>query len=182
MSSLKVFNFILSKFPKKVFKSFQIVFLGCIGFSMLIHVFSQDTAFAQKVIGEGLLVAPIEVNFSGRKRSGVVTIQNQAPERTAYRLSVVSPMETDEGIDASKWIRFSPRRITLNPGETQKVRVLVRKPPDAEKGQYIARLLVRAIPPEPKPVKKDEKPPENVSVSLVIVYGVTVPIRIDHQF
>jgi P pilus assembly chaperone PapD len=180
MSQVNPFKFQFLNFSQKVLTSFQIIFLGCIGFSMLINSFSHDLAFAQKVIGDGLLVAPIEVNFEGRKRSGVLTVKNQAPERTTYRLSVVSPMETDEGADASKWIRFSPRRITLNPGETQVVRVLVRKPKDALKGKYFARLLVQAIPPEPKPVK-DEEPQENVSVNLVIVYGVTIPIRIDHQ-
>jgi P pilus assembly chaperone PapD len=180
MPQLKEDKFISSSFLRTTLKSTQIALLGCIGFSVLINLFSQNTAFAQQVIGNGLLVAPIEVKLMGRQRSGVVTVKNMAPERTAYRLSIVSPMDTDEGTDASKWVRFSPRRVVLNPGETQKVRVMVRKPPNAEKGKYIARLLVQAIPPQPKPVK-DEKPPENVSVELIIVYGVTVPIRIDHQ-
>jgi len=180
MSQENLSRFQLSNFIPQALKPFQIIFWGCFGFSMLINTFSHDFAFAQKVIGDGLLVAPIEVNFEGRKRSGVVTVKNQAPERTMYRLSVVSPLETDEGVDASKWIRFSPRRIILNPGETQVVRVLVRKPKDAPKGKYLARLLVQAVPPELKPVKEGE-PQENVSVNLVIVYGVTIPIRIDHQ-
>ncbi len=180
MSNTKEFLYSSIDFSYKTLKATQIVFLGCIGFSVLINFLSQDTAFAQKVIGDGLLVAPIEVNLGGRNRSGVITVRNQASERTTYRLSVVNPLATDEGTDASDWIRFSPRRVVLNPGETQVVRVLVRKPADAKKGKYIARLLVQAIPPTPKPVK-DEKPPENVSVSLVIVYGVTIPIRIDHQ-
>lgn len=180
MSQFKAFNFTLPNFSKKSFKSFPFVLLGCIGFSMGINLFFQQTAFAQKVIGDGVLVAPIEVNLGGRVRSGIVTVQNKAPERTAYRVSVVSPLETDEGEDASKWIRFSPRQVTLNPGETQKVRVLVRKPSDAKDGKYLARLLVRAIPPKPKP-KKDEEPKDKVSVEIVIVYGVTIPIRIDNQ-
>jgi pili/flagellar assembly PapD-like chaperone len=181
MSQLKAFSLLLSDFSCKTFKSFQVVLLGCIGFSTMINLFAPETALAQKVIGDGLLVAPIEFKLGGRNRSGVVTVQNQAPERTTYRLSIVSPLKMDEGADASKWIRFSPRRMTLNPGESQVVRVLLRKPLDAEKGKYMARLLVQAIPPEPKPVKA-EKPQEIVSVNLVIVYGVTVPIRIDNQF
>jgi P pilus assembly chaperone PapD len=181
MSQLKVFGFILPDFSRKPRKALQILLLGCIGFSMLVNLFFQEPAFAQKVIGEGLLISPTEVKLGGRIRSGLVTFKNQAPERTSYRVSVVGPLDSDEGIDASKWIRFSPRRVTLSPGEIQKVRVLVRMPPDAEKGKYIARLLVQAIPPKPKPVKKGEKPPENVSVEIVIVYGMTVPIRIDNQ-
>jgi P pilus assembly chaperone PapD len=180
MSQFKAFKCVLPGFTQKTLKSFQIVFWGCIGFSLLLNSISQGTAFAQKVIGEGLLVAPMEVKLKGYKRSGVVTVQNQAPERTSYRISVIGPLEMDEGKDASKWIRFSPRRVTLNPGEIQKVRVLIKKPRDAENGKYIARLLIQAIPPELKPVKEEEQP-DKVSVSLVIVYGVTVPIRIDSQ-
>ncbi len=154
---------------------------GCGGLALMFSLIVAASAFGQsRVVGEGLLIAPSKLEMGGRKRSETITVKNQAAERTTYRLKMVAPLDSDPGRDASEWVRFSPRRISLDPGESQIVRILVRKPTGLKPGDYTARLLVQAIPPA---TPKDSQPGagEGVELKLTIVYGVTVPILIDHK-
>ena len=144
-----------------------------------ILVFQAEAWGQSRVVGNGLLVAPVKLEMGARKRTETITVKNHGPERTTYRLKMVAPLDSDGGNDASGWVRFSPRRISLDPGESQIVRVLVRKPGDLPPGDYMARLLVQAIPPAEAKAKSNG--PEAVELKLTIVYGVTIPITIDHE-
>lgn len=130
-----------------------------------------------KAIGKGLLVAPVKLDFEGRIRSGTFKIMNRDPVNVDYRISFAPLIEKDVGKDAKDWVRFSPRRIKLGPGEHQTVRVVVRKPADLAPGEYTARLLIQAIPPARKP----EKPTNQIKINLDIVYGISIPLHIKHN-
>ena len=130
-----------------------------------------------KAIGKGLLVAPVKLDFEGRIRSGTFKIMNRDPVNVDYRISFAPLIEKDVGKDAKDWVRFSPRRIKLGPGEHQTVRVVVRKPADLAPGEYTARLLIQAIPPARRP----EKPTNQIKINLDIVYGVSIPLHIKHN-
>ena len=154
---------------------------GIAALSLIFILFFKADGYGQsRVVGEGLLIAPTKLEMGGRKRSETLTVKNQAAERTTYRLKMVAPLDSDQGGDASEWVRFSPRRISLNPGESQVVRVLVRKPADLEPGDYTARLLIQAIPTA-APKAQTQETQKGLEIQLTIVYGVTVPILIDHQ-
>lgn len=96
--------------------------------------------------GGDLLVAPTRVVFEGRKRAAEVSLSNAGRARTTYRISLVR-MEMDESgklqdrpLDPGSQnlqtlFRFSPREVTLEPQETQTVRIQVRKPADLPTGQ-----------------------------------------------
>lgn len=142
--------------------------------------FTPPCEAAQKIYGEGLLLAPTKVVFEGRKRSGTTMILNKGEETTTYRISLVPLLKTDPGEDAQKWIRFSPRRTRLAPGETQTVRIYLRKPANAPAGEYTARLMVQAIPPAPEG-KPQESETKDLKVNLDVVYGVSIPIYIKHN-
>ncbi len=129
-------------------------------------------------IGKGLLVAPVKLDFGGRVRSGTLKVLNRGSRAVSYRVSFTSLIEKDKGKDAREWVRFSPRKIHLRPGEHQTIRVVVRKPADLAPGEYTARLLIQAIPPVRKPTEEAAK---NIQVNLDIVYGVSIPIHIKHN-
>ena len=135
---------------------------------------------AQKIYGEGLLLAPTKVTFEGRTRSGTTMILNKGDETTTYRITLVPLLATDPGKDAQEWIRFSPRRTKLAPGETQTVRIFLRKPADAPAGEYTARLKVEAIPPAPEN-KVEPSETKDLKINLDVVYGVSIPIYIKHN-
>jgi hypothetical protein len=134
---------------------------------------SSDT----RAIGKGLFVAPVKLEFEGRIRSGTFKILNRDPATVNYRISFAPLIEKDKGENAKDWVRFSPRRAKVGPGQYQTVRVVVRKPPDLAPGEYTARILIQAIPPARKAGGSDDK----IQINLDIVYGVSIPINIKHN-
>jgi len=130
-----------------------------------------------KAVGKGLLVAPIRLDFEGRVRAGTFKILNRDAARVSYRISFTSLIEKDQGEDARSWVRFSPRKTTLGPGEHQTVRVVVRKPEDLLPGNYTARILIQAIPPARKAT---DEAMDKIQVNLDIVYGISIPVHIRH--
>ena len=132
-----------------------------------------------KAIGKGLLVAPVKLEFEGRIRSGTLKVLNRDPVNVDYRISLVPLLDKDKGKDAQNWVRFSPRRVRLGPGEHQTIRVVARKPADLAPGEYTARILIQAIPPVRS--KTSNEPTDKVQINLDIVYGVTIPIIIKHN-
>ena len=131
-----------------------------------------------QAVGKGLLVAPVKLEFEGRIRSGTFKILNRDPINVDYRISFAPLIEKDKGKDARDWVRYSPRRIKLGPGEHQTVRVVVRKPADLAPGEYTARLLIQAIPPARKTKGKSSN---QIEINLDIVYGISIPIIVKHN-
>ena len=130
-----------------------------------------------QTIGKGLLVSPVKLEFEGRIRSGTFKIMNRDPINVDYRISFAPLIEKDKGKNAKDWVRYSPRRIKLGPGEHQTVRVVVRKPADLAPGEYTARLLIQAIPP----ARKASESSGQIKINLDIVYGISIPIIIKHN-
>ncbi|HVS64876.1 MAG TPA: fimbria/pilus periplasmic chaperone [Thermoanaerobaculia bacterium] len=135
----------------------------------------------------GLLVAPTRVVFEGRRRSAQLTLVNRGAAPATYRISFIQmKMRPDGGFEtidepvpgappSDSLVRYSPRQVELAPGESQTVRLMVRKPGDLPSGEYRSHLLLRAIPPvDASPLEaRDER---SVGVRLIPVYGVSVPV------
>lgn len=130
-----------------------------------------------KAVGKSILVAPVKLEFEGRTRTGTFKVLNRDSEIVNYRISFAPLIAKDKGENAKDWVRFSPRRVSLKPGQHQTVRVVVRKPPDLPPGEYTARILIQAIPP----VRKTDESTDKIQVNLDIVYGVSIPIIIKHN-
>ena len=148
--------------------------------SLFLGVSLAGSAMAEtRTIGQGLLVAPVKLEFEGRTRSGVLKILNRGSEEVTYRVSFAPLLPKDKGEDARDWVRYSPRRLKLGPNEHQTVRIVLRKPADLPPGEYTARLMIKAIPPAPE--IDAEEPTDKIRIKLNIVYGVTIPIQIKHD-
>lgn len=72
-------------------------------------------------------------------------------------------------------IRFSPRRATLQPGETQRVTFMLRRPPNLEAGEYRSHFLVQR---EPTAKSQNENAAPNASVSIDVLVSRSVPIYV----
>ena len=156
------------------------IFFGLLAASVFLGASLASPAFSQtRTIGQGLLVAPIKLDFENRTRSGTVKVLNRGSEEVTYRVSFAPLLEKDKGEDAQGWVRFSPRRLKLAPGEHQTVRIVLRKPADLPTGEYTARLMIKAIPPAPKAEAED--PTDKIKIKLNILYGVSIPINIKHD-
>lgn len=103
-------------------------------------------------------VSPTALYIDHRTRTGVLTLHNPGtlPEEitiefafgypqtdTAGNLTVPVTREPAAGEpSAMGWMRAFPRRLVLQPGQRQVVRVMVEPPADLPDGEYWARVLV----------------------------------------
>ncbi|MEQ8196025.1 MAG: fimbria/pilus periplasmic chaperone [Rhodospirillales bacterium] len=138
-----------------------------------------------------LVVSPTRVVFEGRDRSAQLSLVNKGSGTATFRISFVNMRMSDTGnlfeINkgkpdekfAEKLIRYAPRQVTLKPGASQAIRLLLRKPGDLKDGEYRSHLMFRAVPKGG--AASIERPKgEGVRVELVPVYGITIPVIVRH--
>lgn len=90
------------------------------------------------------------------------------------RLERVAPGAGEDPHSAATMVRFAPRQVTLQPGESQKVRVAVQKPPGLQAGEYRSHIQFEAVP------QGSSAPAISRADSLVIRFNVigavTIPV------
>lgn len=133
-----------------------------------------------------LVVAPTRVVLEGRTRAAEVSLIHRGAVPATYRIGFVELVMASDGsvrevevdpASAASLVRFSPRQVTLQPGEAQVVRLQVRKPAELAAGEYRSHLVFRHIP---DPTAATPQAEGTFSVSLVAVYGVSIPVIVRH--
>jgi len=75
-----------------------------------------------------------------------VGVRNPGDEVTRYRM-VVSPLAGQEGTELpADWIDFSPRELTLRPGQTKSVETRLSLPTGADADDYEGLLAAQIVP------------------------------------
>ena len=139
--------------------------------------------------GANLMITPTRIVFEERTRTAQVTLMNNGTESGNYRISFINQNMTDdgqfepveegaEGNFANSMVRYSPRQITLPAGQSQVVRLMLRKPRDLEDGEYRSHMLFQSLPKPGKSslesaVKKETK---NITVEIVPIVGISIPV------
>ena len=140
-----------------------------------------------------LMVTPTRVVFEPRTRTAQVTLVNQGSETGNFRISFirqnmtengdfVSVAESEAGLYSDPMIRYSPRQVSLPPGQSQVIRLLLRKPGNLADGEYRSHLLFQALPP-PASTSVDNVASKNVdgiSIELIPIVGVSIPVIVRH--
>ena len=105
-----------------------------------------------------LMIAPTRVVLAGAERSTELILVNKSDTQTAYRIdlenhrmrrdgSLEAATDTRTGeLFAADMIRFSPRRVILESGARQSLRVSVTPPAGLAPGEYRSHLRVMAAP------------------------------------
>lgn len=141
-----------------------------------------------------LVVSPTRIIFEGRTRTAQISLLNRGSAAATYRISLVNMRMTENGgfkeIDeptageqfADRLIRYAPRQVVLAPGDSQAVRLLLRKPRGLEAGEYRSHLLLRAIPTQNigKSVEEPSTTDSGIRIRLIPIYGVTIPVIVRH--
>ena len=108
----------------------------------------------QSVLAQ-LSVSPKRVIFEGRERSQELLLLNTGDTSKTYRIHFKQLLMTEQGgfaavespaFSASQAVRFSPRQVTLAPGSSQTVRLLLRKPKGFADGEYRSHLTFSELP------------------------------------
>ncbi len=143
-----------------------------------------------------LMVTPTRLEFKGKSRTSEVRLINRSNETTTYRISFqnlkmnqngsyekINPEDVkgDENF-AHKLIRYSPRRVTLKPGEVQLVRFMVRKPKNLQEGEYRSHALFSEEAPADFGANVESKHQKSgkISINLKPLFGISIPVIVSH--
>ncbi|WP_044409876.1 fimbrial biogenesis chaperone [Thiomicrospira microaerophila] len=152
------------------FKGLLVGFL--LMFSMLAHA--------------NLLITPVRVVFDTRDRASHVNIVNTTSQVQSFRIELVDLLQNEAGgyqrlsdaddtstriSSAKDLIRYSPRQVTLNPGESQRIRLSVRRPSNLSDGEYRSHLSFTALP-EPQRIEQTE----GAQTGIHVLLSITIPV------
>lgn len=154
----------------------------------LILLLSRQDAFAN------LMLHPTRVVFEKNQRAAQVELVNNGTEPASYRISLVNRRMSETGqfspIDgpsegdqfAHDYLRYSPRQITLAPGETQMVRIMLRKPANLTPGEYRSHLQFDKLPDakEANSIEALQKSNRGIGVVLNVLVGASLPVIVRH--
>lgn len=162
---------------------FQTVFLY-----VLISGFSLLNSFNAMALGQ-LMVSPTRVVFEGNERTKQINLINNGSDTGRFRISFVrknmnssgkiTVIEDDQpGMYSDEMIRFSPRQVTLEPGQSQTVRLMLRKKSGTSDGEYRSHMMFQSLPDstatDVNQLTSDKS--EGVSIQMIPVVGIAIPV------
>lgn len=129
--------------------------------------------------------------FEGSKRYQELNLANTGKDTARYFISLVENRMSEDGAVkkitqpdsgqrfASKFIRLFPRNVIIPPHESQVVKIQLTKTNQLISGEYRSHLHFRAEP-DKKPLgdKDSTMDTTSVSISLVPIFGITIPVII----
>ena len=145
-----------------------------------------DPVFAQ--VGADLNISPKRVVFGPGERSATVYIFNQGDQPATYSVELIDRVMMADGqivaaadhpettVDSARpLVQYTPRRITLQPRESQAIRVRAR--PGGE-GEHRSHLTVTALPPENAGFTVDQAAAggDDVTLQVVALFSVSIPV------
>jgi fimbrial chaperone protein len=137
-----------------------------------------------------LMLFPTRIVFEKNQRAAQLELINQGKTPETYRLSMVNrrmgpngeftPADTPEAGEqfADSMVRFSPRQVTIAPGSSQTVRMLLRKPEDLASGEYRSHLQIdRVADPEGNgSIEAAGADGGKIGVTLTALVGASIPV------
>jgi len=134
-----------------------------------------------------LIITPTHLVMEGRERMVQVVLVNNGASTNTYRLEWQQLNQVEgkggyievDGDDGKLYLKdfavFSPRQITLGPGEKQTVRVGIRRPADLPDGEYRSHLNFR-ITDRQDPVTPSDNLKENETrVAARVLASYSIP-------
>lgn len=176
---------------------------------LLLAAIAPDVAVAQSVQtqsaasqtpGAFLNITPKRLTFDRGRRNGTVFILNQGTDAITVDLTVTDRVMFPDGQifpaedaikrpdgpavvaalkSAKDLVQISPRRVTLQPGRPQTVRVRLGSIPDPALGEHRSHLTVTTIPPRDAgttPEAAAAGVQNQLSFQIVAVYGLSIPL------
>jgi P pilus assembly chaperone PapD len=168
---------------------FKSVIAICVG---LLSLGTAGGAVAQ--VGADLNISPRRVTFDTGTRAASVYVFNQGDAPATYTVELVDRVmqrdgqivaeadlttPTPLGSSAADFIQYTPRRVTLQPRESQVIRIRVRPPATGAAQEYRTHLTVTALPPEDSgftAAQAAQPGADEVSLQVVALFSVSIPL------
>lgn len=151
--------------------------------------------------GALLNITPKRLSFDRTRRNGTVFLLNQGAgpitvdvalvDRVMLADGQIAPVEEAERRpevkaavaqlkSARDLLQVSPRRVVLQPGRPQTVRVRLSTLPDAGAGEHRTHLTVTTLPPPDTGLTAEQAaagaPPNELRFQITAVYGLSIPL------
>lgn len=140
---------------------------------------------------QGILVSPQRVILEGRSRTAQINMVNPGDQPRQFRIDLIHMAMDSQGRlrkiqeptaaqkEIEKMVRFSPRRTFLNPGQSQTIRLMSRRPANTADGEYRLHLSLAPIPiPASDKPEKIKNAPEQTAFDIKLLIGITLPVFI----
>lgn len=145
-------------------------------------------------VGADLNISPKRVVFGQGQRAGVVYVFNQGDAPATYSVELVDRVMLPDGqivaaadhpdaavASAARLIQYTPRRVTLQPKESQAIRVRAMPLPEGEGTEWRTHLTVTALPSETSGLTAEAlSRGEDGALSLQVtaLFSVSIPVII----
>lgn len=141
-----------------------------------------------------LMLYPTRIVFEKNQRAGQIELINNGAEPATYRLSLVNRRMSEAGefqpvataapgeLFAEPMVRFSPRQVTLQPGTSQTVRVMLRKPAELADGEYRSHLQFDKLAETQASTSVESQADAGAGIGVVLsaLVGASVPVIVRH--
>lgn len=142
-----------------------------------------------------LMLYPTRVVMTGNQRSAQVEIINRGTGPETYRINIVNRRmsETGEIVEAPElqpgeqfadaMLVYTPRQVTLQPGESQTIRVSVRKPTGLTDGEYRSHLQFDRVADATgaSDLENTARPQAGqVAIQMAALVGASIPVIVRH--
>jgi P pilus assembly chaperone PapD len=145
---------------------------------------------ASAVYVRAVSVSPMSVFMNHSSRTGTIYNPNPLPEEIDISFAFGYPVSDSAGDvtvplheqapdgepSAVEWLRAFPRRLVLEPGQQQVVRILAQPPADLADGEYWSRVLVTATGGRP-PVEQQVQPDVRVAITMRTIVVASLNYR-----
>lgn len=138
-----------------------------------------------------LLITPKRIVFEGNKQRAELNLMNTGTDTATYSVSFRNYNMTEQGklaliekpdssqMFADPYLRIFPRQISLAPGEAQDIILQFRRKTDMIAGEYRSHLWFRDEKNyTPQGKEKSSLDTNQMSVSVIAIFGITIPVII----
>ncbi|WP_409020870.1 hypothetical protein [Brevundimonas vesicularis] len=145
---------------------------------------------ASAQIGADLNISPKRVVFGPGERSAVVYVFNQGDQPATYTVEMVDRIMLPDGqivpasdrpeldiSSAADLVQHTPRRVTLQPRESQAIRLRARPGGDGT-AEHRSHLTITALPPEDSGFTAAQAAAgnEDVALQVIALFSVSIPV------
>ncbi|WP_076413794.1 hypothetical protein [Shewanella sp. UCD-KL12] len=137
-------------------------------------------------VNANLLVSPTRAELDDKKhRSAVFSLVNKGAAKARYNIYFEDKLQLPAGgyqtlEDAepvlAKYVRYSPRRVSLEPEEGTRVRMAARLPKSLPSAEYRSYIVFHQIPNTPEASTSDDISSDVFSLSVTAYMRISIPV------
>ena len=133
-----------------------------------------------------LFMYPTEVVFEDNQRSAEITLSNRGDQTGTFEMGWTHMTMTPEGglmkydgqppWSVQSYVRYSPRRVTLEPSESQVIKIALRRGQDVPEGEYYSHFKVLTLRSEDPSAAEASADEPAAALSITARSAIAIPI------